>query len=157
MCASVNRVSIGSDHSWLVPSHHLNQCWVIVNSTPRDHLRWNVNQNNISFTKMHIKISSAKRRSFCPGGGWGWGWGWGVGVGGGWVQHRSDWQFCSGSITNQCQAYSVENRIHAWQTLNREDKLWQTHVSSSMACLRLTHAPSIPSSNMISSYRQLIW
>ena len=28
---------------------------------------------NFSFTKMHLNISSAKRRSFCPGGGGGGG------------------------------------------------------------------------------------
>ena len=37
---------------------------------------------NFSFIKMHLKMSSAKLRPFCPGGGGG-GWGWGGG-GGGW-------------------------------------------------------------------------
>ena len=56
---------------WLVtysaPSHYLNQCWVIVNWTLMNKLQWNFNQNTkLSFTKMHLKISSAKWRPFCP-------------------------------------------------------------------------------------------
>ena len=49
-----------------MPSHYLNQCWVIVNRIFRNKLQWNFNQNtSFSFTKMHLKISSAKR---WPGG-----------------------------------------------------------------------------------------
>ena len=35
------------------PSHYLNQCWIVV---------------NFSFVKMHLKMSSEKRRPFCPQG-----------------------------------------------------------------------------------------
>ena len=50
-----------------MPSHYLNQCWVIVNWTLRNKLHWNFNWNkNFSFTKMHLKVSSAKWRPFCP-------------------------------------------------------------------------------------------
>ena len=39
---------------WLVayspPSHHLNQCWVIVNWTLKNKLQWNFNQNSKRFT-----------------------------------------------------------------------------------------------------------
>ena len=31
--------------AWPAPSHYLNQCWVIVNWTLRNKLRWNLNQN----------------------------------------------------------------------------------------------------------------
>ena len=58
---------------WLVaysaPSHYLNQCWVIVNWTRgRNFSEILIKIQNIPFTKMHLKISSAKWRSFCPGG-----------------------------------------------------------------------------------------
>ena len=50
-------------------SHYLNQCWVIVNWTLRNKVQINFNQNTkLSFTKMHLKISSVKWRPFCPGG-----------------------------------------------------------------------------------------
>ena len=50
--------------SYSVPSRYLNQCWVIDNWT----LRWNLFKiQNVSFTKMHMKISSAKWRPFCRG------------------------------------------------------------------------------------------
>ena len=39
---------IGSDNS-LSPSHYLNQCWNIVNWTPRNKLQWNVNRNSYIF------------------------------------------------------------------------------------------------------------
>ena len=57
---------------WLVAysasSHYWNQCWVIVNWT----LSTNFNEiwieiQHFSFMKMHLKISSAKWRPFCPG------------------------------------------------------------------------------------------
>ena len=42
---------------------------VIVNWTLRNKLQWNFNQHSkSSFTKMHLKISSAKWQPFCPGG-----------------------------------------------------------------------------------------
>ena len=52
---------------WLVaysaPSHYLNQCWIIVNWTLRNKLLWNfIKIQNLSFTKMHLKMSSAKLR-----------------------------------------------------------------------------------------------
>ena len=59
---------------WLVaysaPSHYLNQCLDIVNCTFRNKIQWNFNRNiKFSFTKMHLKISSAIWWPFCPGGG----------------------------------------------------------------------------------------
>ena len=58
---------------WLVaysaPSHYLNQYWVIVNWTLWNNLQWILLKiQNFSFTKMHLKISSAKSWPFCPGG-----------------------------------------------------------------------------------------
>ena len=52
--------------AYAVPSHYLNQCWVIVNWTLRNKLQWNFDQN--TFMKMYLKILSAKRHPFCPGG-----------------------------------------------------------------------------------------
>ena len=47
--------------AYSAPSHYLNQCWVIVNWTLRNKFQWNFNQyKKISFTKMHLKIPSAK-------------------------------------------------------------------------------------------------
>ena len=52
-----------------MPSHYLNQCWVIVSWTLRNKLQWNINRiQNFSFTKIHRKILSAKWQPFCPGG-----------------------------------------------------------------------------------------
>ena len=53
-----------------VPSHYLNQCSVIVNWTQRNTLQWNFNLNTagFSFAKMHLNISSAKKRPACLGG-----------------------------------------------------------------------------------------
>ena len=49
-----------------MPSHYLNQCWIIVNWTLRNKLLWNFNQNTKLFIpKMHLKISFAKWRPFC--------------------------------------------------------------------------------------------
>ena len=69
--ASMNRVGISSDNG-LSPIRHqaimYTFCWVIVN--------WSVGTNfseilikihNLSFVKMHLKISSAKWRPCCPG------------------------------------------------------------------------------------------
>ena len=57
--------------SYSAPSHYLNQCWVIVNWTLRNKFEWNfIKIPNFSFTKMQLKISSVKWRSFCPGGRW---------------------------------------------------------------------------------------
>ena len=55
--------------SCAVPSHYLNQYWIIINWTFGNNLQWNSNQNTkFSFMKMHLIISSPKRRPFCPGG-----------------------------------------------------------------------------------------
>ena len=55
--------------AWSAPSHYLNQCWNVVNKTPKNKLQWKSIQNTkFSFMKMHLKTSSAKRRPFCPGG-----------------------------------------------------------------------------------------
>ena len=35
--------------AWSTPSHYLNQCWNIVNWTPRNKLQWNINQNSYIF------------------------------------------------------------------------------------------------------------
>ena len=44
-----------------VPNHCLNQCWIIVNWTIRNTLKWNLNQTTtFQFKKSHWKISSAK-------------------------------------------------------------------------------------------------
>ena len=54
--------------AWSAPSQYLNQCWNIVNWTLRNKLQWNLDRNsNITFKKMHLKVSSAKRRPFCLG------------------------------------------------------------------------------------------
>ena len=44
-----------------------NQCWNIVNWTLGNKLQWNLNWNTyiFSFTKMHLKLSSAKWQPFC--------------------------------------------------------------------------------------------
>ena len=53
--------------AYSVPNHYLNQCRVTVNQTLRNKVQWNFNQNT-KLTKMHLKISSAKRRPYCSGG-----------------------------------------------------------------------------------------
>ena len=35
--------------AWPAPSHYLNQCWIIVNSTLRNKLQWNFNRNQYIF------------------------------------------------------------------------------------------------------------
>ena len=53
---------------WPAPSHYLTQCWDIVNSNPRNWLRWILSKiHTSSFKKMHLKMSSAKWRQFCLG------------------------------------------------------------------------------------------
>ena len=47
--------------AWSVPSHHLNQCWFIVNWTIGNTLKWNLNQNTMIAI---LKMSSAKSRPF---------------------------------------------------------------------------------------------
>ena len=52
--------------AYSAPSLYLNQYRVIVNWTLRNNLQRNFNQNTkLSFTKMHLKISSAKLQPFC--------------------------------------------------------------------------------------------
>ena len=44
----------------LAPRRYLNQCWVIVKCTPRNKFQWHFDPNTkLSFTKMHLKISSS--------------------------------------------------------------------------------------------------
>ena len=71
----MNRVSIGSDnglsHIYSSPSHYLNKCWILSIWIIRDKLQcFLIKIQNFSFTKMHLKISSVKWRSFCPCGDW---------------------------------------------------------------------------------------
>ena len=70
--ASVNRVSIGSDNS-LSPIRREAIILTNAGSLSTGTLKTNVSEilikvQNFSFTKMHLKISSAKWRPFCPGG-----------------------------------------------------------------------------------------
>ena len=44
-----NLTIIGSDSGLSAPSHYLNQCWNIVNWTPRNKLQWNVYRNSYIF------------------------------------------------------------------------------------------------------------
>ena len=72
--ASVNRVSIGSDNG-LSPGRRQAIIGTIagidnVNWTLSNKLQWTFNRNTKHFTKTHLKISSAKWRSFCLGGRW---------------------------------------------------------------------------------------
>ena len=48
ICVS-NLTIIGSDNGLSAPSHYLNQCWNIVNWTPRNKFQWNVNRNSYIF------------------------------------------------------------------------------------------------------------
>ena len=62
-------VSKSSQH-WLVayaaPSHYLNQCWSI-GPLSTNFSEIFIRIQNFSFTKIHMNISSAKMRPFCPG------------------------------------------------------------------------------------------
>ena len=49
--------------TYSVPSHNLNQCWVIVNWALRNKLQWNFNQNTKLF--IHENAPHAKWRPFC--------------------------------------------------------------------------------------------
>ena len=55
--------------AWVAPSHYLNQCWHIVNWTPRNIFQRNFEIQIFSFKKMRLNMSLAKWRPFCPGGG----------------------------------------------------------------------------------------
>ena len=49
-------------------THHLNQCWNILDRTFRNKLQWNFNKiYTFSFKKKHLKMSSGKWRPFCLG------------------------------------------------------------------------------------------
>ena len=55
---------------WLVacsvPTHHLNQCWMIVNWILENKLQWNLNQNTTIFLPENkLKLSSPKWPPFC--------------------------------------------------------------------------------------------
>ena len=62
-----------SGQHWLVPysapSHYLDQCLVNVNGTIRNKLQWNYIQNTKkkTSTKIHLKLSSAIKRTFVQG------------------------------------------------------------------------------------------
>ena len=43
--------------AWRAPSHHLNQCWYIVNWTFRIFLQWNFNQNSDIFIQENAFVS----------------------------------------------------------------------------------------------------
>ena len=53
-----------TNHYWfrffacLAPSHHLNQCWNIVNWTFRNKLQWNINKNYNIFSQENVFISA---------------------------------------------------------------------------------------------------
>ena len=94
----MNRVSIGSDNGLSPIRRHaiiLTNAWIL--GTIFGEILGKI--QNFSFTKMHVKISSAQWRPFCPGAGWGWvGGGWGWGGGGVWVNtmcypidHMTSW------------------------------------------------------------------
>ena len=56
--------------AWLMPSHHLNQWWDIVNWTLRNKLQWNFNRNSYIFIKnafesVVCKISAILSRPQC--------------------------------------------------------------------------------------------
>ena len=63
--------TIGSDNGLShgqCQSHHLNQCWNIVNWTLRNKLQWYLNLNlTFSFKKIHLKMLSGKWRQICLG------------------------------------------------------------------------------------------
>ena len=65
--------------AYSVPSHYLNQWWVIVNWTLRNRTSFSeilIKTQDFLFTKMHLKISSAKWQPFFQGVGGGGGVGW---------------------------------------------------------------------------------
>ena len=53
---------IGSDNG-LAPSHHLNQCWNIVNWTLMNNIQWNINRNSLIF--VHKKYCVENAGHFC--------------------------------------------------------------------------------------------
>ena len=64
---SVKWISIGSDND--LPSHYLNQCWIIVNPKLRNKLQWNINQNTKIFIHENVcEITVFEMAVICPGG-----------------------------------------------------------------------------------------
>ena len=61
-----NTLASGRDLSDLNPSacYSLNQCSLIINWILQNKRQWNLNWNKFRFAIMHLKISSAKYRSF---------------------------------------------------------------------------------------------
>ena len=68
MCTWILRTWLTHWGRVTAPSDYLNQCWDIVNWALGNKLQWKFNQNsNISFKKMHLKMSSVKWRPFYLG------------------------------------------------------------------------------------------
>ena len=66
---SLVKIIIGSDNG-MSPGRceYLNQCWNIVNWTPRNKFQWNrIKVHSFSLKKMHLNMSSEKWRPFCLG------------------------------------------------------------------------------------------
>ena len=50
----VSKQIIGSDNGLSAPSHYLNQCWNIVDSSIRNKLQWNLKQNSYIFIEENV-------------------------------------------------------------------------------------------------------
>ena len=52
-----------------MPSHYLNQCkLIVIGPLETNFSEIEIKIQNVSFMKMHLKMSSVKRLPFCPGG-----------------------------------------------------------------------------------------
>ena len=51
----------------LAPSHYLNHCWFVVNSTPRNQIQWNFNRIKKSSTKVRLKYRLQNGHHFVLG------------------------------------------------------------------------------------------
>ena len=136
--ASVNRVSIGSDNG-LSPLRCQTIIWTNAGLLSIGTLGTNFSEILItiytfSFTKMHLKLSSAKWWPFCPGGGWvGWGWGWGwVGSGGG---GGGGWWWGGGGGGGEGGVNAIDFNFELWLLCTRhapshmhEKKSWHGNV-----------------------------
>ena len=66
------------DPTWPAPSHYLNQCWNIVNKTPRNTLQWNFKRNlyifilENSFKSVVWKMAAILSRPQCVNIIWSW-------------------------------------------------------------------------------------
>ena len=65
-------ITIGSDNglspSWTAPSHYLNQCWyILIGPLGINFSEIVLGIQTFPFTKIHLKVSSAKWRPFCLG------------------------------------------------------------------------------------------